>query len=113
MSEERICIGSKEVLLDARGYLAVFAEWDRSVAQHLAVQHNIELTDPHWQVIEALRDFYEQYQLSPSMRPLIKYLQSRCVDEKIGSHYLMSLFPGSPATLAAKIAGLPRPDNCF
>ncbi|MES2603574.1 MAG: TusE/DsrC/DsvC family sulfur relay protein, partial [Pseudomonadota bacterium] len=32
---------------------------------------------------------------------------------KGNSLYLLSLFPGSPARLAARIAGLPRPVNCM
>ena len=30
-----------------------------------------------------------------------------------GLMYLLKLFPGSPAKLASKIAGLPKPDNCL
>ncbi|MCZ6459336.1 MAG: TusE/DsrC/DsvC family sulfur relay protein, partial [Gammaproteobacteria bacterium] len=33
--------------------------------------------------------------------------------EKGTSIYLLKLFPGSPAKLLAKIAGLPRPTNCL
>jgi tRNA 2-thiouridine synthesizing protein E len=33
--------------------------------------------------------------------------------DKGRSAYLMRLFHGSPAKTAAKIAGLPRPDNCL
>ena len=33
--------------------------------------------------------------------------------EKSRSIYLMQLFPPSPARVASKIAGLPRPENCL
>ena len=33
--------------------------------------------------------------------------------EKGQSRYLMGLFGGSPAKLSAKIAGLPKPENCL
>jgi tRNA 2-thiouridine synthesizing protein E len=33
--------------------------------------------------------------------------------DKGRSVYLLTLFPGNPALLGAKIAGLPRPENCF
>ena len=33
--------------------------------------------------------------------------------ENIVLIYLMSLFPGSPAKLGSKIAGLPKPENCL
>jgi tRNA 2-thiouridine synthesizing protein E len=34
-------------------------------------------------------------------------------EEKGRSVYLLTLFPGSPAKLAARIAGLPRPEHCL
>ena len=33
--------------------------------------------------------------------------------EKGSSMYLLQLFPGSPAKIGSKIAGLPKPDNCL
>jgi tRNA 2-thiouridine synthesizing protein E len=47
------------------------------------------------------------------MRPLVKYIGQRLGKEKGNSIYLLQLFPGSPAKLASKIAGLPRPENCL
>jgi tRNA 2-thiouridine synthesizing protein E len=47
------------------------------------------------------------------MRPLSKYIKQELGADKAGSIYLLTLFPGSPAKLAAKIAGLPRPENCL
>jgi tRNA 2-thiouridine synthesizing protein E len=36
-----------------------------------------------------------------------------CGFEKGRSIYLLRLFPGSPAKLVAKYAGLPKPKNCI
>ncbi len=47
------------------------------------------------------------------MRPLVKYCALKLGPDKGRSIYLMSLFPGSPAKLGSKIAGLPKPDNCL
>ena len=51
--------------------------------------------------------------LSPAMRPLAKYIKLHLGAEKANSIYLMQLFPQSPAKYLAKIAGLPRPENCL
>ena len=48
-----------------------------------------------------------------AMRPLVKYCAARLGADKGRSIYLISLFPGSPAKLGSKIAGLPKPDNCL
>jgi tRNA 2-thiouridine synthesizing protein E len=47
------------------------------------------------------------------MRPLVKQVREQLGEDKANSIYLMQLFPGSPAKLLAKIAGLPRPTNCL
>ena len=98
---------------DAEGFLANLDDWNSETADWLAKQENIELTDAHWEIIHCLRSFYDTYELSPAMRPLVKYIAQNLGAEKGRSIYLMSLFPGSPAKLAAKIAGLPRPTNCL
>jgi len=47
------------------------------------------------------------------MRPLVKLVQESLGADKGTSIYLLGLFPGNPAKVAAKIAGLPRPTNCI
>ena len=47
------------------------------------------------------------------MRPLVKYVGQQLGKDKGTSMYLLGLFPGSPAKLGSKLAGLPKPDNCL
>ena len=100
-------------MLDKEGFLVDLADWSDKVAKALAKQEGLELTAAHFEVIHALRRFYAQYQLSPAMRPLVKYIGQELGKDKGSSLYLLSLFPGSPARLASKLAGLPKPDNCL
>lgn len=99
--------------LDNDGFLKQLHDWSPEVAVWLAQQEGIELSDAHWEIIEALRNFYQQYDVSPAMRPLSKYLKQTLSADKSSSIYLLQLFPGSPAKVAARIAGLPRPENCL
>ncbi|MDP4652293.1 MAG: TusE/DsrC/DsvC family sulfur relay protein, partial [Haliea sp.] len=46
-------------------------------------------------------------------RPLVKWVKLHLGADCGRSVYLLSLFPGSPAKIASKIAGLPKPDNCL
>lgn len=101
------------IALDNDGFLLNLEDWNAEVAQQLATTEGIELTAAHWEVLNALRDFYHEFQLSPAMRPLVRYLKPLLGAEKANSIYLLQLFPQSPAKLAAKIAGLPRPENCL
>lgn len=105
--------GSKVVTVDEDGHLARLSDWDESTAYALAAQEGIVLDARHWEVISLLREFHATFQLSPPMRPLVKYTQSRLGRDKGRSIYLMQLFPPSPARIASKIAGLPRPENCL
>lgn len=99
--------------LDKDGFLKNHLDWNPSVASQLASAESIQLTEAHWEVMNALRDFYQEFDLSPAMRPLTKYLKQRLGPDKASSIYLLQLFPGSPAKIAAKLAGLPRPENCL
>ena len=101
------------IRLDKEGFVVDLKQWNKEVAVVLASNENIELTPEHWGVITALRSFYSQYQLSPAMRPLVKYLRQQLDKPNLNSIYLLTLFPGSPAKIAAKIAGLPKPENCL
>ncbi|MFL6611356.1 MAG: TusE/DsrC/DsvC family sulfur relay protein, partial [Pseudomonas sp.] len=46
-------------------------------------------------------------------RPLIKYTALKLGPDKGNSLHLNRLFKGTPAKLAAKLAGLPKPTNCL
>ncbi len=99
--------------LDAEGFLRNMGDWSPTVAAQLAATERITMTDQHMEVIQLLRAFYLEYQVSPAMRILVKQVGLKLGQEKGSSLYLLTLFPGSPAKLAAKIAGLPKPTNCL
>lgn len=102
-----------KTILDEEGYLLDLADWSTELAEQLAAEEGVALSDAHWEIIHLLRNFYEEYGLSPAMRPLVKAVNKSLGSEKGRSIYLMTLFPGSPPKLAAKIAGLPKPANCL
>lgn len=99
--------------LDKDGYLVNLADWNETVAGQLAGAEEIVLDESHWELIRLVRAFYARFEVSPAMRPLVKQVREQLGEDKGNSIYLMSLFPGSPAKLLAKIAGLPRPTNCL
>ncbi|MCW8884883.1 MAG: TusE/DsrC/DsvC family sulfur relay protein [Motiliproteus sp.] len=101
------------VAVDAEGYLKDLDDWTEAVAELIAVQENIDLTEEHWQVIHLLREFYREFGISPAMRILVKQVRIKLGTDKGSSIFLMKLFPGSPAKIASKIAGLPKPTNCL
>ena len=103
----------KSIATDKEGYLKNMSDWSEDIAQLIAARDSIVMSKAHWEIIHALRDFYSEYQLSPTMRVLVKYIGAHLDKEKGSSIYLLRLFPGNPAKVAARIAGLPRPTNCL
>lgn len=103
----------KPIALDKDGYLRNLEDWSPEIADKLAATVGVGLTEAHWEVLDVLRAFYRNTGLSPAMRPLVKLVSQELGPEKGRSIYLMKLFPGNPALLTSKIAGLPRPTNCF
>jgi tRNA 2-thiouridine synthesizing protein E len=100
-------------MYDKEGFLCKLDDWTPEIARQIASGEGIELTDAHWEIIELLREFYRRFEASPANRALVKFTARELGPEKGRSIYLMSLFPGSPAKIGSKIAGLPKPDNCL
>tara|TARA_B100001971_G_C17800027_1_gene338888 strand:- start:164 stop:496 length:333 start_codon:yes stop_codon:yes gene_type:complete len=105
-------INGREYETDEEGYLANLSDWSAEVAARMATDDDCDLTDPHWEVINFLRDYYEEYQIAPSVRVLTKAIGKRLGKDKGNSRYLYELFPYGPAKQACKYAGLPKPTGC-
>lgn len=110
---QKKALAGQIIAVDKEGYLQHLSDWSRAVAENIALEEGITLSDEHWQVIDVLREFYQTFDTSPAMRPLVKYVGLKLGKEKASSIYLLTLFPPSPAKIASKIAGLPRPTNCL
>lgn len=108
-----LIVEGRTLALDKDGYLEDLHDWSSAVAEALAQEENLVLTPDHWEVLELLRSFYAEFQLSPATRPLVKYTALKLGAEKGNSLHLNRLFNGTPAKLAAKLAGLPKPTNCL
>ncbi|MFZ3064803.1 MAG: TusE/DsrC/DsvC family sulfur relay protein [Nitrospirota bacterium] len=89
-------------------------DWSKDVADYLAKEENVEMTDAHWQVVNFLREYYKEYAISPAIKILTKEVSKRFGLEKENTtKYLYELFPRSTAAQAAKIAGILKPGGCI
>ncbi|KAB2308285.1 TusE/DsrC/DsvC family sulfur relay protein [Betaproteobacteria bacterium SCN2] len=98
---------------DEEGFLVNLSDWNPDVALELAKGESIELTDQHWEVINFLREYYDEYQIAPAVRVLTKAIGKKLGPDKGNSKYLYDLFPYGPGKQACKIAGLPKPTGCI
>ena len=98
---------------DKQGYLTDLNQWSRPLAELIAEQEQINMTEAHWEVVLFVREFYLEYNTSPAVRALVKAIGKQFGPEKGNSRYLFKLFPLGPAKQATKIAGLPKPAKCL
>ena len=99
-------------LCDENGFLSDTGNWSDDIAQAFAAQEGIALTHAHWEVLSLLRSYFEAFGDSPANRALVNFTKQQLGPEKGKRLYLMGLFPGSPARVGSRIAGLPKPKNC-
>ena len=105
-------LNGKSYEVDEEGYLMNLNEWNPEVAEALAQSDDASLSETHWEVINFLREYYEEYQIAPAVRVLTKAIGKRLGKDKGNSKYLYELFPYGPAKQACKYAGLPKPTGC-
>ena len=109
----RSVLGSSELpAVDAEGFLRAIDDWNETVADLLAAQADIVLTEAHWEVINLARQYRQEHLIFPANRVLIKLMREQLGEDKASSIYLMQLFTGKPRRFIAMIAGLPKPTNC-
>ncbi len=105
-------VNGKTLETDEEGYLENRDEWVPDCAAIMAKIDDCELTDSHWEVINFLREYYEEYQIAPAVRVLTKAIGKKLGKDKGNSKYLYELFPYGPGKQACKYAGLPKPTGC-
>ncbi|MEM7254154.1 MAG: TusE/DsrC/DsvC family sulfur relay protein [Pseudomonadota bacterium] len=108
-----ITVDDVELETDIEGYLRDIADWTPAVAEAMASQDGLALTDNHWQVINFLRDYYDEYAFAPAVRILTRAVGKKLGPDKGNSRYLYQLFPDGPAKQACRYAGLPKPTGCI
>jgi TusE/DsrC/DsvC family sulfur relay protein len=95
---------------DAEGYLFHPEDWSESIANQLAAEEGLALTDEHWSVLRFIRSYYDQHRITPDVRHLLKQLaKDHEYDKKQAKKYLFTLFPYGYVRQACKISGMQRP----
>ena len=102
----------QDIAVDEEGYLTDLSVWTPELAGLIAKEEQINMTDDHWEVVNFLREYYDEYQIAPAIRVLTKALAKKMGPEKASNKALYDLFPYGPAKQACKIAGLPKPTGC-
>jgi TusE/DsrC/DsvC family sulfur relay protein len=102
-------VNGRTVDVDEEGYLLDPAQWDMEVAERIAEAEQLALTEPRWEVVRFVRDYYEEHQSVPEARTLLKVLAGRMGKDRATRRYLYQLFPYGYGQQACKIAGMRKP----
>ncbi|MBN2489822.1 MAG: TusE/DsrC/DsvC family sulfur relay protein [Planctomycetes bacterium] len=99
-------VHGKTIEFDAEGFMKDPALWDEQVASAIAREEGIaEMSDKHWAVVNAIREYWKEEDLAPSVRVL-------CQEAGVSVREIYKLFTAGPARGACRVAGLPKPDGC-
>mgnify|MGYP005626734489 CR=1 FL=1 len=94
-----------DIKVNDEGYLMNFSQWNKEIGTEIAKEHDIDMTEKHWEVIT-----YLQEQVTNNKPLSIRGIKkSGVVDIK----QFYALFPGGPLKVSTKIAGVPKPKSCI
>jgi tRNA 2-thiouridine synthesizing protein E len=62
---------------DENGYLVTLEDWSEGVAEKLAEDEEIEMNGEHWEIINFLRDYYQEFQIAPAVKVLTKAIAKK------------------------------------
>ncbi len=99
----------RQVQIDSEGYLVDPDSWDKAVAEQLAAGEKVALENEHWQVIDFMRQYYEDHQVAVDARFVIKFMAEEMGQGRQARNHLFKLFPYGYVQQACKIAGMKRP----
>ena len=94
------------IVFDDEGFMVDAHAWNEEIAQALAEDEEITLTERHWVVINFAREVYAAEGDAPTIRRITK-------QTSVSTKEIYQLFPDGPAKQAAMIAGLPKPTGCI
>ena len=95
---------------DIEGYLLDPDEWNEQIATELAREEGITLNQLYWSILQFMREYYNEKNIAPDVRHLIRYLSDKNSSEKAEAKQLIfKLFPYGYVKQACKIAGMKRP----
>jgi tRNA 2-thiouridine synthesizing protein E len=105
-------IDGKVIELSEAGWLEDLSEWNEKVAEGIAINEKVALTEEHWDIINEARDYFTEYGTVAEPRVFSKLMKKKYGADRSSQQYIYSLFPYGLIKSANKIAGLPRPKGC-
>jgi len=100
-------VAGKQIALRPDGRLHDLGDWSPAVADALAAKEGLTLMVQHWKVLQAMRDYYASYNVSPVKKLLKRALKDAGNAALTSDVALDELFPGGVLVQGSRIAGVP------
>jgi dissimilatory sulfite reductase related protein len=91
---------------DSEGFMVDPNAWTPEIGKAIAAREKLVLTDRHWVVINYCRVEFKVRGEPPTLRAIIN-------NTDLTTREIYALFPGGPAKISARIAGLGKPTGCI
>jgi len=104
---DNLVVKGNTINLRADGRLEHSADWTPELAEILAEKEGLVLTDQHWNVINAMREYYHEFNISPILKLLRRELSKKHGPELAAVDVLNKLFPNGVQQQGSRIAGIP------
>ena len=102
-----IVVKGVDLALTNCGELMKVTDWTPDVALALAEQDGLVLLDAHFEILNLMRDYYDQFNIAPIRKLLKKDIAEMLSELKANDDYLLSLFPKGVMHQGLRVAGLP------
>ena len=101
-------VDGKTIEITDSGFLVTIDDWNEGVAEVIAQDEGISLTQEHWDVVNYLRDQHFNNAGNEPMERAIMKDMGKIWGRKVSSKEMYLLFPTMPSKQGRKIAGLPQ-----
>ena len=75
-------VNGTAVETDEEGYLVNLSDWTEDIAGEIAKSENVEMSPNQWEVVNFLRQYYDEYQIAPAVRVLTKAIGKQLGEDK-------------------------------
>ena len=97
--------GGATVTVDEEGFMTDPGQWTKEVAEGMAAEVGITLSDRHWVVLDFVRQDAADQGEPPGVRRITKLTD-------VSMKEMYQLFPKGPGILASKLSGFGKPQGC-
>lgn len=98
-------MAGRSIDVNDEGFLTDSSQWDEALAETLAGNIGLTLTEAHWKILRFLRQDFAAMHETATLRRVT-------TQAGVPVKELFSLFPGKPAKKMSYVAGLPKPKGC-